>query len=111
MKEITDDFMSQMMATTKPYTVIILKKGPQYEKEDARKIAWEHGRRNFSLREEGSLVVVCPVNDGSDVTGIGIFNETVERTKEIMDTDPGVVQNIFTYEIHNTRSFPGDKLP
>jgi len=28
-----------------------------------------------------------------------------------MDTDPGVMAGIFTYEVHNIRSFPGDSLP
>jgi hypothetical protein len=29
--------------------------------------------RNFALRAERRLVIVCPVNDGSDITGVGIF--------------------------------------
>ena len=28
-----------------------------------------------------------------------------------MDDDPGVQLGIFTYEIHASRSFPGDRLP
>jgi len=111
MIEITDDLMMQMLATTKAYTVIILKRGPGFEQEGTRGIIWEHGRRNFSLRASGSLSVVCPVNDGTDVCGIGIFNESAEKTKEIMDEDPGIRQGVFIYEIHATRSFPGDQLP
>lgn len=28
-----------------------------------------------------------------------------------MDEDPGVQAGVFTYQIHPTRSFPGDTLP
>ena len=47
---INDDEMRQMMTTTKPYTIIILKKGPKFNEPGADKIIWEHGRRNFALR-------------------------------------------------------------
>ncbi len=76
----------------------------------AEKIIWEHGRRNFALREDGMLSIVCPVIDGSDVRGIGIFNTGVEETRKIMDEDPGVKAEIFVYELHACRSFPGDTL-
>ncbi len=75
------------------------------------KIVWEHGRRNFALRAEGILSIVCPVLDESDVRGIGIFNATAEETKKIMDEDPGVRAGVFVYEVHPSRSFPGDCLP
>jgi len=103
MVEITDEFMKEMMLKTKEYTVVILKA--------TEKIIWEHGRRNFKLREEGILSIVCPIRDESGVNGVGVFNGTPDEVKEIMDGDPGVIAGIFTYEIHATRSFPGDKLP
>lgn len=109
-QEITDDFMKQMIATTKDYTVIILKAGSNIGMPGVEKIIWEHARRNFSLRQEGLLSIVCPVKDGSDVCGIGIFSAGVEQTKNIMEDDPGVKAGVFKYEIHPCRSFPGDKL-
>ena len=111
MTNITDEFMKQMMITTKGYTVVILKAGPNRDRPDLQKIIWEHGRRNFSLRSEGLLAVVCPIRDGSNINGIGIFNVTEDVTKKIMEADPGVMAGIFTYEIHPTISFPGDGLP
>ena len=111
MTTITDENMMQMMTTTKTYTVVILKAGPNIDQPDAKKIIWEHGRRNFSLRADGLLSVVCPVQDNSEVKGIGIFNATMEETKKIMDEDPGVVAGLFVYELHPCRSFPGDSLP
>ena len=111
MAEITDDFMRQMMTTTRNYSVVILKAGPQYHMQGVEKIIWEHGRRNFALRADGLLSIVCPVTDGSEVKGIGIFNGSVAETRQIMDDDPGVQAGVFVYEVHSCRSFPGDSLP
>jgi hypothetical protein len=111
MKEITDEYMKENIAKTKSYTLVILKKGPEYNKDGARSIIWEHGRRNFSLKEEGLLPIVCPVKDETEVVGIGIFDLSVEQTHDVMDGDPGVKEGIFVYEIHPTRSFPGSSLP
>jgi hypothetical protein len=41
---------------------------------------------------------------------VGIFNTDLDKTKSIMDEDPGVKEGVFTYELHPCRSFPGDKL-
>jgi hypothetical protein len=111
MKVITDEFMMQMLATTKTYTVIILKAGPGIGEPGAKQIMREHGRRNFALRAERLLSIVCPVTDDSEVKGIGIFNTDEAETKKIMDADPGVAAGVFVYEIHPCRSFPGDSLP
>jgi hypothetical protein len=111
MTEITDEFMQQMISRTKDYCIVILKAGPNRSKTGVEKIIWEHARRNFALRKEGLLSIVCPVSDGSNVSGIGIFNATIDDVKKIMDEDPGVKEGIFVYEIHACRSFPGDCLP
>ena len=108
---ISDEFMRQMLTTTRKYCVVITKIGPERNQEGAEKIIWEHVRRNFTLRAEGMLSIVCPISDGSDVTGVGIFNADVEEVKEIMDEDPGVKAGVIAYEIHASRSFPGDSLP
>ncbi len=111
MQTITDEYMRQMMPQARAYTVVILRAGPRRNEPDVEKIVWEHGRRNFALRADGVLSIVCPVRDGSDVSGIGIFNASVEETKRIMDEDPGVQAGVFVYELHPCRSFPGDSLP
>lgn len=108
---ITDEYMKEMITKTREYTVVILKATQKRNEPGAEKIIWEHGRRNFSLREEGKLPIVCPINDGTEVKGIGIFTTSVEETKRIMDEDPGVKAGIFTYEVHPCRSFPGAVLP
>jgi hypothetical protein len=90
---------------------MILRGGPKLKEPDAQRIIWEHGRRNFELRAQGKLAIVCPIRDESDVCGIGIFNADVEETQQIMDGDPAVKAGIFVYDVHRCSSFPGDTLP
>ncbi len=111
MATITDEFMREMLTKTKPYCVVILKSGPKWGGRDDQKIIWEHGRRNFELRAEGKLSIVCPTTGESEVRGIGIFNTDPEETKRIMENDPGVMAGIFVFELYPCRSFPGDTLP
>jgi hypothetical protein len=111
MATITDEYMRQMISATRNYSVVTLKSGPNKHMEGVEKIIWGHGRRNFELRADGVLSIVCPVNDGSNVHGVGIFNAGVEEVKQIMDGDPGVQAGVFVYEIHACRGFPGASLP
>ena len=111
MTTISDEFMHQMISKTREYCLVILKAGPNRNLPGVEKIIWEHGRRNFALRADGKLSIVCPVSDHSDVSGIGIFNAGCDEVKALMEEDPGVKQGIFIYEIHPCRSFPGDSLP
>ena len=108
---ITDDYMREMLAKTRSYTVVLLKRGPRRDVPEAKAIVWEHGRRNFELRATGRLAIVCPIADGSDWSGVGIFEGTPDDVTAIMEGDPGVKAGVFTYEVHPTRSFPGDSLP
>jgi hypothetical protein len=108
---ITDEYMREMLGKSRGYVAVILKTGPGYRQRDADTIIWEHGRRNFSLRADKLLSVVCPVTDDSEVRGIAIFDAAVDEVQQIMDGDPGVQAGVFTYEVHPCRSFPGDALP
>lgn len=110
MKTITDDYMKQMMTTVKSYIIVILKHGPNYNTKDAQELIWEHGRRNFSLRADGIMSIVCPVWDETELAGVSIFNASVGEVKALMDEDPCVKEGIFIYEIHECKSFPGDSL-
>ncbi|MEV6742237.1 hypothetical protein AB0N14_37235 [Streptomyces sp. NPDC051104] len=111
MATITDDQMRALMPTTKTYSVVILKVGPNWRMAGVDNIIWEHGRRNFSLRADGLLSIVCPVRDETEVCGVGIFNLGPEETSKVMEEDPGVKAGVFVYEVHPCRSFPGDALP
>ncbi len=111
MATITDDYMMQMLGTTKNYSIMTLKPGPNINHPDLKKIIWEHGRRNFELRAEGLLSIVCPVTEKADIQGFGIFVTDVETTKKILDEDPAVAAGVFVYDVYPVKSFPGDSLP
>lgn len=111
MSTITDEYMGEMRTKTKAYTVLFLKAGPNRWMADVDKVIWEHGRRNFSLRADGVLSIVCPITDDTDWCGVSIFDATPEEAARIMDDDPGVKAGVFTCEVHPIRSFPGDCLP
>ena len=111
MTEITDDDMRQMMTQVRNYSIVLLRQGPNYRQDGADKIVWEHGRRNFALRADGALAIVCPIRDDSEMCGVGIFAADPDETRRIMDGDPGVEAGVFVYDVHPCRSFPGDALP
>ncbi len=111
MSTITDEYMREHLQSTRPYTVVILRKTPRFQTTpNVDKIVWEHGRRNFQLRKDGKLCVVCAIRDQTDVGGVGIFAGDLEETRRIMEGDPAVMAGILSFETHATRSFPGDSL-
>src|SRR5215472_8903152 len=85
---ISDDFMRQGLASTRAYTIAILRKGPAYDPPRSDPIIWEHGRRNYALRAAGWLSIVCPVRDATEMAGIGIFNADLPVVEQILQGDP-----------------------
>src|SRR5579871_3790193 len=110
MPEITDEYMKQMLATTKSYTAVILKRGAAYKMPDVFPLIWEHARRNFLLREDGVLMIVCPISEDKEMAGVGIFNADASTTKALLEEDPAIKAGVLVYEMYPTRSFPGDSL-
>ena len=111
MAEITDEYMFEQLGRTREYSVVLLHAAENFGTEGSDAVVFEHGRRNFSLRADGLLPIVCPVTDDSGLCGVGIFSGTVDETRRLMEDDPGVRAGVFTFEVHPVRSFPGDALP
>ncbi len=115
--QITEQKFIETLEASRPYTVMILKAGPNFkmpgpDRDSAvASIIREHGKRNVALRAAGLLPIVCPIADGSGVTGIGVFNASPKDVERIMSRDPGVKAGVFTYDVHPSRSFPGSTLP
>ncbi|MFF3563597.1 hypothetical protein ACFYXS_26450 [Streptomyces sp. NPDC002574] len=109
-QHVSDDDMRAGMAGSKEYTAVILEAGPAYGTAEAGPVIWEHARRNFALRADGLLNIVCPVTDDSEVRGIGILDADPDTARSIMAEDPGVKAGVFTFTLHPVRSFPGDRL-
>jgi hypothetical protein len=109
--QITEEVMSEELAKAKDYSLVILRTTPKTFTPEGRPIIWEHGRRNFALRADGVLSIVCPVTDGGHVAGIGVFDAPADEVAEIIEGDPAVQAGVLEYEIHPVRGFPGDRLP
>lgn len=108
---ISDDVMRARLALAEPYTLVVLRTGPRYRDPDSRAIIREHARRNLALVEQGSLAIVCPVGDDTEVCGVGIFITSTADTAGIMDGDPAVRAEVLIYEVHPVLGFPGATLP
>jgi hypothetical protein len=111
MKVFTDDEMNALLPMLGSNSVAILKRGPNFDTGGSQQIIWEHGRRNFGLRDDGVLAIVLPVADGTDTCGVSVFTGSVDETTAIMRDDPGVAAGVFTVEVHPCGGFPGDALP
>jgi hypothetical protein len=111
MESLSDDSMRSILQASKPFTVVILRDGPNREVDGADRVIWEHGRRNLELRAEGRMPIVCPISDGTGLAGVFIFDRGPQETRRIMDGDPAIQAGIFVYDVHPCRSFPGDALP
>lgn len=113
---ITDETLRVLLATTRPYTVVVLKPGPRYSPPGPDRdpavatLILRHGKRNMALREAGLLPIICPITDGGPFTGIGIFVTDPAETDRIYALDPAVQAGVLSYEIHPTRSFPGSTM-
>ncbi|HKZ66951.1 MAG TPA: hypothetical protein VJ111_11365 [Chitinophagaceae bacterium] len=110
MAKITDEYMQSMLAMIKPYCLVLLKPGVNAALGNAQQIIWEHGRRNFALREEGKICIVCPVSKEADISGMYIFNTREEEAADIMKDDPAVTAGVFDFYTYPCMGFPGDSL-
>ncbi len=109
--DITDEFMHERLKLLKGYTLVLISQGPNWDSPDRNAIVWEHGRRNFGLRRQGDLAIVCPVGDDTPLSGLYIFSTDAETATAIMEGDPGVRSGVFVFEVHPIVGFPGDSLP
>lgn len=110
MTNITDEYMQGMLATIKPYCMVLLKPAANEATENVQQVLWEHGRRNFGLRADGIISIVAPVTKEADVSGLYIFNTSEEEAAAIMKDDPAIKAGIFDFFTYPLMSFPGDSL-
>ncbi|HEY1324136.1 MAG TPA: YciI family protein [Streptosporangiaceae bacterium] len=110
MEPVSDEDMRARLAKAKAYSLVLLKRTAKRGEPGADATVWEHGRRNFSLVQQGVLRIVCPVTDDSGWSGIGVFDAPADEVTRIMDEDPAVKAGLFSYEVHPVRGFPGSTL-
>jgi hypothetical protein len=114
--EMTDEEFLETLQKSRPYTVVILRAGPNFKMPGpggdptVTAIIRQHGKRNIALRKAGIMPIIAPIGDGSGITGIGVFDASPDDVKRIYSLDPGVKAGVFTFEVHPSRSFPGSTL-
>jgi uncharacterized protein YciI len=106
--------IEEIIAKGKQYTLVLLKKGANYdnmEPDILRENHMAHLQHLFSLRDQGILAINGPVTDECDIVGVSIYNSADKKEVEsyVID-DPGVKAGRFDYEIYSWFSIPGDKL-
>ena len=106
--------IEEIIAKGKQYTLVLLKRGPNYdymEADDLRQNQMQHLQYLFGLRDRGILAINGPVTDESEIVGVSIYNSAnKEEVESFVTNDPGVRSGRFDYEIYNWFSIPGDKL-
>lgn len=110
MPHITDEYMHELLSSSKPYTAVLLRVTDRASEADAPQLIWEHGRRNLALRAEGKLPIICRATDESGWAGVCIFDVAPEEVERIMADDPGIKAGLFAYELHPVSGFPGSSL-
>jgi hypothetical protein len=109
---VTDEMLRDALHGIRHYTVCILKAGPGYQEPGPARerwvadLIWQHGKRNYALYLAGLKRIICPIGDGSGITGVSIFDADPDEVDQIMRQDPGVQAGLFSYELHATRTFP-----
>lgn len=110
MNTVTEAQIDELATTAKPYSLVQLTWAPGQHQEGAETIEREHQRRMVSLRSEGTIAVLCPVQS-EGLCGIAIMTRTVEQARETMAADPCVQAGMMTVEVLPCVGFPGDSLP
>lgn len=110
MTAVTDAEIEELAATARPYSLVQLSWAPGRHQEGAETIEREHQRRMVSLRAEGTIAVLCPVQS-DELCGVAVMTRTVEQARETMAADPCVQAGMMTVRVLPCVGFPGDTLP
>ncbi|TDE11174.1 hypothetical protein [Jiangella asiatica] len=107
---VTDEQIRDLAETAKPYSLAVLRWGPQRHMDRAEATELEHQRRMVSLRADGVIAILCPIASAT-LAGVAVMNVPIEEAEEIMDADPCVRTRMILCEVYSCHSFPGDTLP
>lgn len=85
------------------YVIAFLKAGPNRDQDSATaaKLQAAHMANIVKMADAGQLAVAGPFLDKGEVRGIYIFNvESVEKAKELTETDPAIQAGRLVMELH-----------
>jgi uncharacterized protein YciI len=101
------------LSALKPYTMVLLKAGPNYASEKTMEIVQSgHLPHLFKLQDEGIICFSMPMTDAdSDLAGISVYTLTdKEEVARHAANDPAVKAGIFRFEIASCMGLKGDHL-
>ena len=107
---ITDEQIQQLAQTAKPYSLALLRWGPQRYMDGADAVELEHQRRMVSLRADGVITVLCPIVSDT-MAGAAIMNLPPDEASAVMAEDPCVRADMIRCDVYACLGFPGDAIP
>lgn len=107
---VTDEQIRELAATARPYSLAVLRWGPERHGDGAEATELEHQRRMVSLRADGVIAVLCPIVSDT-MAGVAVMTVPVEEARTIMDEDPCVRAGMIRCEVYPCHGFPGDAIP
>lgn len=107
---VTDEQIRDLAESARPYSLVVLRWGPERYMDGAEATELEHQRRMVSLRADGVIAILCPVASDT-LAGVAVMNVPTEEAEQIMDADPCVRAGMILCEVFSCHSFPGDALP
>lgn len=107
---VSDAQIQELAATAKPFSVALLSWAPQRHQAGADAIELEHQRRMVSLRQDGTIAVLCPALSDT-LAGVAIMTIPADDARVLMDSDPCVQAGMMTCEVQACMGFPGDAVP
>jgi hypothetical protein len=107
---VTDEDVRQLAATAQPYSIAMLRWGPERHQERADDIEREHQRRMVSLRADGIIAILGPIQDES-LAGLAVLTVPHDAGIAIMADDPCVRARMMHCDVYPCLGFPGDSLP
>ena len=107
---VTDEQVRQLAETAKPYSLALLRWGPERYRDGADADRARTPAPHGLARADGVIAILCPIQSDS-LAGLAILNVPPDVASEIMDGDPCVRAGMMRCEVHPCVGFPGDVLP
>lgn len=110
---ITFDQVMKKVVTGKQYTLVVLNKAKEMDKDKAaeQKMLETHLIHLFELERDGKISVFGPVQESKETEGIIVFNSTDEaEIKQELEQDPFVKGGYMAYKMYKWFSIPGQNL-
>ena len=107
---VAQDEVRQLAATARPYSLAILRWGPERSQSGAVDTENAHQRRMAELRRDGKIAILSPVTSDT-ICGIAILTVPLDEASSIMKDDPCVQSGMMSCEVLPCHGFPGDALP